>query len=135
MSLDRLHQCQVGTDISGTEYFYPSPNWEDCRLYGKERNSSDDGNAEEQWKTVSISSAELQDFAKQFEQSQHEGERLLHSKLITEIIPGILERSGKYLERIQIEADAAVELPQRTVRTISTRFTHFHISHHATMKR
>ena len=106
-----LRRHKIGCDAKGMSYYYLSPNSEDSRMYC--------GNLEEagdpQWSTVCTSTSDIQELSKRFEHTQHGGEQQLHSKLSREILPGLVERSGKFLEQIQIEADAGADLPGRKV--------------------
>ena len=124
-----LRRHKIGCDAKGTSYFYLSPNSEDSRVYC--------GNLEEagsqHWSTVCLSTSDIQELSKQFEHSQHDGERQLHNKLSAEILPGLVERSGKFLEQIQIEADAGADLPGRKVD--SRAYASFVIFHRMQMKR
>ena len=109
--LDILRRHEIGQDAMGMSYYHLSPNSEDSRVYcGK---LAEAGSMH--WSTLCTSTADIQELSKRFEHTQHEGERKLHSKLLAEILPGLVERSGKFLEQIQIEADAGSDLPVRKV--------------------
>ncbi len=87
-------------------YYYLSPHSEDSRVYYGTLAEAGDL----QWSTICTSTADIQELSKRYEHTQHDEERQLHSKLSAEILPGLVERSGKFLEQIQIEADAGADL-------------------------
>ena len=113
--LEVLRKHEVGSDAAGAKYYYLAPHWEDSRLYAGKVVQNAQVPGSWQWNTVCSTLAELQSLCKRLEHSEHEGEKSLYKRLTTEILPGIQDGSGKHHEQIQIEADAAADLPGRKV--------------------
>lgn len=88
---------------------------EDSKIYISKSLQPADDSESPHVDTVCATLLDVQALAKRFEGSQHDGERLLHSRLVDDILPAFQGRPAKYQEQIQIEADAAADLGGRQV--------------------